>query len=180
LPLPARKTSVFSANATTVLSSSKSISTESQKLSTDLDTFLKAASSTLGKLRADTDAHRAAEGQALAAHAARAGEQLQRMQESLGAMAAKDDAAAEALAAAQAAIKDALDALRGGFAAWSEKFKLASSALYTEIEKASLTGYQTVRFRVLHLSRGTTLSEHWCADGQGGQGHVAARRYDST
>ena len=66
------------------------------------------------------------------------------MQDALNAIQTRDDTGSEAIADAQRAVKDAVECARDGFAAWSEKFKLSSSAMYTEIEKASLTGYTTV------------------------------------
>lgn len=68
------------------------------------------------------------------------------MQDALGTIQTRDDASGEAIADAQRAVRDAVEGARAGFAAWSEKFKLSSSAMYTEIEKASLTGYTTVSY----------------------------------
>ncbi|KAI0035071.1 kinesin motor domain-containing protein, partial [Vararia minispora EC-137] len=148
----ARKAALFNSNTSTVLSQTKSISTESHKLTGDLDAFLKTASAALSKLRAGAEQHQAVEAETLSVHSARVSEQIARMQNALAAMTAKDEAAGEALNAAQTSIKDALDTLKGGFAAWSEKFKLSSSAMYTEIEKASLTGYQTMDKAVKAMS----------------------------
>ena len=135
---------MFSANATTVLSNSRTISTHSSKLTADLDLHTKNLTNTLLCLRNAAESHQASSLESLEAAGGKLGEQLARMQDALNAIQTRDDTGSEAIADAQRAVKDAVECARDGFAAWSEKFKLSSSAMYTEIEKASLTGYTTV------------------------------------
>ncbi|KZV61068.1 kinesin-domain-containing protein [Peniophora sp. CONT] len=166
----ARKTAVFGSNATTVLSNSRNITTHSSKLTADLDLHTKSLSSALLGLRNATEAHQASALESLEAAGGRLGEQLARMQDALGTIQARDDASGEAVADAQRAVRDAVEGARAGFAAWSEKFKLSSSAMYTEIEKASLTGYTTMdkAIKAMSLLVETVVRE--------AQDHVAAER----
>jgi kinesin family member 11 len=127
-----------------VLSQSKSISNETNKFSAEIDGFVKSATQSVIKLRSEAEQHQTREVETLTAHSNRINEQIQRMQEAVQTIQAKDEASSEAIASAQLAIKEVLEGIRSDFASWSEKFKLSSSSMYTEIERASLTGYQTV------------------------------------
>ncbi|KAI0322237.1 P-loop containing nucleoside triphosphate hydrolase protein [Amylostereum chailletii] len=140
----ARKAAVFQSNTTAVLKQTKNISGDTQKLSAELDTFAKASTQTLSKLRTDAEQHQVQEAEALAVHSNRVNEHIKRMQEALQVIHAKDETSSEAVESAQVAVKEAHDGIRASFAVWSEKFKSSSVSMYTEIEKASLTGYQTM------------------------------------
>ncbi|VDB83014.1 unnamed protein product [Peniophora sp. CBMAI 1063] len=166
----ARKTSVLGANATTVLSNSRTISTHSSKLTTDLDLHTKNLSSALLGLRNAAEAHQASSLESLEAAGGKLSEQLARMQDALNNIQARDDTGSEAIADAQRAVKDAIEGSRAGFAAWSEKFKLSSSAMYTEIEKASLTGYTTMDKAIKAMS---LLVENVVREAQD---HIASER----
>lgn len=70
---------------------------------------------------------------------------MQRVQEALQTIQAKDEVSAEAIGMVQSAVKEAHDSVRTGFTSWSEKFRLSNASLCAEVEKASLHGVQLVR-----------------------------------
>ena len=97
------------------------------------------------KFRAGVEHHQTKEAGTFATYSSRINERLDHMQEALQVIHAKDEMSSEAIESVRVAVKEAHDGIRAGLATWSERFKLTSASLYTEIEKASLTGYQTVR-----------------------------------
>lgn len=76
----------------------------------------------------------------------RVAEQMQRVQEALQTIQAKDEISAEAINVVQSAVKEAHDSVRTGFTTWSEKFRLSNASLCAEVEKTSMHGCQLVRY----------------------------------
>lgn len=66
------------------------------------------------------------------------------MNETLQVIQAKDEASSEAVSVIESAINEAHQAIKTGFASWSETFRVSTFSMCTQIEKASLNGSQMV------------------------------------
>lgn len=140
----ARKTAIVTSNSKSVLTHSQTLFTETQTLATQLDNFVKSSSQSLAKLRADAEQHQVKELESLSSCSGRISEQMQRVQDAFQVIQAKDEASSEAVNVIHSAVKQAHDNIRSGFTSWSEQFKLSTASMCSEVEKASLHGYQTV------------------------------------
>ena len=141
----ARKTSVLSANVETVLNFGKALTSETQRFSAELDVFVKNTSQGLAKLRSDEDQYQAKELENLASLRGRVNDQIQRVQDVMSLIQAKDEASAEALGSAQTAVKEAHDSIRSVFSSWSDKLEKSGHSLRVDLERSSTSGFQAVR-----------------------------------
>jgi len=135
---------MFTAHTKVVLTQGKTLAIEAQGFSAQLDDFVKSINGGLTKLRTDAEQYQAKESETLTACSGRISEQIQKVQESLQVIQAKDDVSSEAVSVVHAAIKQAHDSIRTSYSSWSEKFQASSMTMYKEIEKASLSSCQTV------------------------------------
>ena len=138
----ARKTTALSANVETVLNFGKILTSETQKLSAELDVFIKNTTQGLAKLRSDEDQYQAQELENLAGLSGRVNDQIQRVQDVMSSIHAKDELSAEALVTVQTAVKDAHDRIRAVFSSWSDKLKTSGLSLRADFEKSSTDGFQ--------------------------------------
>jgi kinesin family protein 11 len=129
----------------TVLSSGKSLTSETQRLSAELDVFIKNTTQGLAKLRSDEDQYQAKELENLAGLRGRVNDQIQRVQDVMALIQAKDEASAEALGCAQTAVKEAHDSIRSVFSSWSDKLEKSGLSLRVDLERFSTNGFQAVR-----------------------------------
>ena len=129
----------------TVLSFGKSLTSETQRLSAELDVFIKNTTQGLAKLRSDEDQYQAKELENLAGLRGRVNDQIQRVQDVMALIQAKDEASAEALGSAQTAVKEAHDSIRSVFSTWSDKLEKSGHSLCVDLERSSTNGFQAVR-----------------------------------
>ena len=140
----ARKTAALSANVETVLSFGKSLTSETQKFSAELDVFIRNATQGLAKLRSDEEQYQAKELQNLAGLTGRINDQIQRVQDVMASLQAKEETSGEALKGAQMAVKEAHDSIRAVFSLWSDKLEQSTLSLRIDLEKSSTNGFQAV------------------------------------
>lgn len=139
-----RKAAVFNSNTKAVFSHSKTLSAEMQNFSSALEKFVHSASQSAATLRSDAEQHQTKELEALTNYSDRIGEQIRRVNETLQVIQAKDEASSEAVSVIESAINEAHQAIKTGFASWSETFRVSTFSMCTQIEKASLNGSQMV------------------------------------
>lgn len=136
---------MLSANVETVLNFGKALTSETQRFSAELDVFVKNTSQGLAKLRSDEDQYQAKELENLASLRGRVNDQIQRVQDVMSLIQAKDEASAEALGSAQTAVKEAHDSIRSVFSSWSDKLEKSGHSLRVDLERSSTSGFQAVR-----------------------------------
>lgn len=136
---------MLSANVETVLNFGKALTSETQRFSAELDVFVKNTSQGLTKLRSDEDQYQAKELENLASLRGRVNDQIQRVQDVMALIQAKDEASAEALGSAQTAVKEAHDSIRSVFSSWSDKLEKSGLSFRVDLERSSTNGFQTVR-----------------------------------
>jgi kinesin family member 11 len=141
----ARKTAALSKNVETVLSFGKALTSETQKVSAELDVFIKNTTQGLAKLRSDEEQYKTKELENLVGLTGRINEQIQRVQDVMASIQAKDELSGEALRSAQTAVKEAHDNIRAVYSSWSDKLERSSLSLRVDLEKSSTNGFQAVR-----------------------------------
>ncbi|KAF8844950.1 kinesin-domain-containing protein [Paxillus ammoniavirescens] len=139
-----RKTQSFSSNIKAVSSHGKSISNDAQVLSAKLDEFIKIAGHNTQNLRTEAKTYHTKELEILTSHSERIDQQLQRIQNSLRVINAKDDASTEALGIVQNAVKDSQETFKGSFAAWSDSLRTSSQTLSKELYSANQSNFVAV------------------------------------
>lgn len=116
-----------------------------QALSTKLDEFIKTADHSTQSIRAEAKIYHTKELEILTSHSERVDQGLQRVQNSLRIINAKDDASAEALGILQNAVKDSQEALKSSFAAWSDSLRTSSLILSRQLYAANQENFAAVR-----------------------------------
>ncbi len=136
---------MLSSNVDSVLNFGKDLTSETQRFSAELDVFIKNTTQGLAKLRSDEDQYQAKELENLAGLRSRVNDQIQRAQDVMALIQAKEGVSAEALGSAQTAVKEAHDSLRSVFSSWSERFEKSGLSLRVDLERSSIDGFQAVR-----------------------------------
>ncbi|KAF8503536.1 kinesin-domain-containing protein [Russula emetica] len=139
-----RKTSVLSSNVEKVLNFGKDLTSETQRFSAELDVFIKNTTQGLAKLRHDEGQYQTKELENLAGLRSRVNDQIQRVQDVMALIQAKDEVSAEALGSAQTAVKEAHDSIRSVFSSWSDRFEKSGVSFRVDLERSSTDGFQAV------------------------------------
>lgn len=129
----------------TVLNFGKNLTSETQRFSAELDVFIKNTTQGLAKLRSDEGQYQAKELENLAGLRGRVSDQIQRVQDVMALIQAKDEVSAEALGSAQTAVKEAHDSIRSVFSSWSDRFEKSGLSFRVDLERSSTDGFQAVR-----------------------------------
>lgn len=116
-----------------VSSHGKLITNELAALSAKLHDFMKIAGHSTENLRSEAKAHHTKEHEIMTAHSERIDQQLQRIQDALCVINAKDDASAEAIGIMQNAVRESQETIRSSFAAWSDGLRRSSQVLCNEL-----------------------------------------------
>lgn len=139
-----RKSKTFTSNIRAVSHHGKSISAEVQALSAKLDEFIKTADHSTQNLRAEAKIYHTKELEILTSHSERIDQELQRVQNSLRIINAKDDVSAEALGILHNAVKDSQEALKSSFTAWSDSLRTSSQTLSEQLYAANQGNFTAV------------------------------------
>ena len=113
-------------------------------LSARLDDFLKTVGHSTENLRAEAKAYHNKEQEIMTAHSERIDQQLQRIQDSLRVINAKDDVSAEAISIMQSAVSESQDTIKSSFAVWSDGLRKSSQALCSELYAMNQNNFVTV------------------------------------
>jgi kinesin family protein 11 len=135
---------VLSSNSRAVLTHGKTISSATHALSHKLEDFIKSSSRSTLKLCSEAKQFETKELDALAAHSERIDQQLQRVQEALGVIQAKDGADSEALGVVQSVLKETHETFKSGFGAWGESSRKSCEGMCKEAELAGVGGFTAV------------------------------------
>jgi len=128
-----------------VLNFGKVLTSETQRFSAELEVFIKNTTQGLTKLRSDEEQYQTKELENLAGLSGRINDQIQRVQDVMSLIQAKDELSAEALDSAQTIVKEAHDSIRTVFSSWSDKLEKSGLSLRADLEKSSTNGFQAVR-----------------------------------
>ena len=136
---------MLSSNVETVLDFGKDLTSETQRFSAELDVFIKNTTQGLANLRYDESQYQTKELENLAGLSSRVNDQIQRVQDVMTLIQAKDEASADALGSAQTAMKEAHDSIRSVFSSWSDRFEKSGLSFRVDLERSSTDGFQAVR-----------------------------------
>lgn len=136
---------MLSSNVETVLDFGKDLTSETQRFSAELDVFIKNTTQGLVNLRYDESQYQTKELENLAGLSSRVNDQIQRVQDVMTLIQAKDEASADALGSAQTAMKEAHDSIRSVFSSWSDRFEKSGLSFRVDLERSSTDGFQAVR-----------------------------------
>ncbi|KAG2349879.1 kinesin-domain-containing protein [Suillus weaverae] len=136
-----RKNKTFTSNIKAVSCHGRSISSEVLSLSTKLEDFMKTAGHSTQTLRAEAKQFQTKELEILTSHSERIDQQLQRIQDSLRIINAKDDVSAEAITAMQNAVKESQETMKSSFSAWSDTLRITSQMMYKELYTANQSNF---------------------------------------
>ncbi|KAG2144941.1 P-loop containing nucleoside triphosphate hydrolase protein [Suillus cothurnatus] len=139
-----RKNKTFTSNIKAVSAHGRSISSEVQSLSTKLEDFMKTAGHSTQTLRAEAKQFQTKEFEILTSHSERIDQQLQRMQDSLRIINAKDDVSAEAITAMQNAVKESQETMKSSFSAWSDSLRTTSQTICKELYAANQSHFASL------------------------------------
>ncbi|KAG2157121.1 P-loop containing nucleoside triphosphate hydrolase protein [Suillus clintonianus] len=139
-----RKNKTFTSNIKAVSSHGRSISSEVQSLSTKIDDFMKTAGHTTQTLRAEAKQFQTKEFDILTSHSERIDQQLQRIQDSLRIINAKDDASAEAVAAMQNAVKESQETMKSSFSCWSDSLRTTTQTMCKEVYATNQSNFASL------------------------------------
>ncbi|KAI9065177.1 kinesin-domain-containing protein [Trametes sanguinea] len=139
-----RKTTALGSNMKAVNSHSKTLSSETQAMSTRVDSFMKQAAQHLHKVRNETEQFQTKELEALSAISNRLKEQLERVQEGLQLIHAKEEASKEAIDTIRNTIEEAQASMKSDFAAYADELRQHCEAICEEAETSSLASCNVV------------------------------------
>ncbi|KAI0647148.1 kinesin-domain-containing protein [Trametes meyenii] len=139
-----RKNSAFGSNVKAVTAYSKALSSETQTMSVKVDGFMKLAAQHLNKVKAETEQFQTKELEALSVVSNRLKEQLEKVQEALQLIHAKEDVTKETIDTIRNTISSAQDSMKTGFTAYAEELRQHCESVCQEAEASSLAGCNAV------------------------------------
>lgn len=113
-------------------------------MSVKVDGFMKAASQHLSKVKAETEQFQTKELEALATVSSRLKEQLEKVQEALKLIHAKEETAKETVETIRVTITEAQTNMKTGFSAYSEELRKHCESICKEAESSSLASCAAV------------------------------------
>ncbi len=140
-----RKAAAFGSNIRVVNKQGKTLSTETQVMSTKVDGFVKLATQHLHKVKTETEQFQSKELEALSIISSRIKEQLEKVQEALKLIHAKEDAAQETVATIRSTITEAQDSMKSGFAAYADELRKHCESICKEAESSGIASCAAVR-----------------------------------
>ena len=135
---------MFGSNLKAVGTHSKVLSSETQTMSTKMDNFMKLATQHLSKIKGETEQFHTKELEALSAISNRLKEQLEKVQESLLLIHAKEESSKEAVDVVRATITGAQESMQVGFDAYAKELRKHCESVCKEAEASSLAGCEAV------------------------------------
>lgn len=113
-------------------------------MSSKVDTFMKVATQHLNKVKTETEQFQTKEIEALTTISNRIKEQLEKVQESLKLIHAKEDASQETIDTMKMTITEAQESMTSGFAAYAEELRQHCEFICQEAETSSLASCTAV------------------------------------
>ncbi len=132
-----RKTTVFTSNIQAVSTHTRKISTEAREFSSKLDDFVKMSNQHVLNIRTEAEQYRTKELETLAGFSARLNQQLEKLQEGLKIIRAKDEAADEAMEAVKITVDETQEGIKTAFGSWADDLRKRCETTCKEAEKST-------------------------------------------
>ncbi|KAH9946029.1 kinesin-domain-containing protein [Epithele typhae] len=139
-----RKSTALGSNMKAVALHSKTLSSETQTMSSKVDIFMKSATQHLSKIKDETEGFQAKELEALSAISSRLKEQLEKVQEGLQLIHAKEEDSKNTIETIRTTITEAQESMQVGFTAYAGQLRKHCETVCKEAEASSLAGCTTV------------------------------------
>ena len=132
-----RKTTVFTSNVKAVSTHTRKITAESREFSSKLDDFVKLSSQHILNIRTEAEQYRTKELEALAGISARINQQLEKLQEDLKTIRAKEEASEEAMTVIKSAVDETQEGVKSAFTSWAEELRQHCEVACKEAETST-------------------------------------------
>ncbi|KAI8998545.1 kinesin-domain-containing protein [Trametes punicea] len=139
-----RKNSVFGSNIRAVNTHSKTLASETQTMSSKMDNFMKLAAQHLHRVKSESEQFQTKELEALAGISNRLKEQLDKVQEALQLIHAKEETAKETVDTIRNTISETYGSLQTCFATYAEDLRRHCEAICEEAQASSLASCNAV------------------------------------
>ncbi|KAJ3559108.1 hypothetical protein NM688_g534 [Phlebia brevispora] len=156
-----RKTTVFTSNVQAVSAHTRKISTEAREFTSKLDDFVKVSNQHVINIRTEGEQYRTKELEALAGFSARLDQQLEKLQESLKLVQAKDAVVDEAMESVKTTVEETQEGIKSSFGNWAETLQRHCENSCKEAEKSTAASCAMVEkaFKSLSAITETILAE---------------------
>ncbi|EKM55573.1 uncharacterized protein PHACADRAFT_173717 [Phanerochaete carnosa HHB-10118-sp] len=156
-----RKTTVFTSNVQTVTTHTRKITTESREFSSKLDDFVKVSNQHITNIRTETEQYRAKELETLAGISARINQQIEKVQEALKIIRAKELASDEATNAIHTTMQETQEGIKTALGSWVDTMRQHCEETCKEVEASMTASCLTVEkaFKSLGAITETVLQE---------------------
>ncbi|KAI0703611.1 P-loop containing nucleoside triphosphate hydrolase protein [Cytidiella melzeri] len=156
-----RKTSVFTSNVQAVTMHTRKITSESREFSTKLDDFVKGSKQHVTNIRTEAEQYRAKELETLAGISAKITQQVEKVQEILKIIRAKEEASDEVVGNLQNTLTTTQDGIKVAFGSWAGDVRRHCEATCKEAEASAVASHSTVEkaFKSLGTITETILQE---------------------
>lgn len=125
-------------------SSSKSLTVDTQALTTELEEFLKVSKQHLQKLKSEAEQYQAKESQCLTNLSARVDEQSEKIRAALQNINTREQASNDANDVIQVAVREIQDSVKNGFTQWTDELRVQVEATCKEAEASTIASCATV------------------------------------
>lgn len=132
----------------------RKISSESREFSIKMDDFVKGAKQHMTNLRNEAEQYRAKELETLAGISAKINQQVEKVQEILKVIRAKEEASDETISDLETTLTGTQDGIRAAFDTWAVDVRQHCETTCKEAEASAAASYSTVSGYVLSTSSG--------------------------
>lgn len=120
---PERKTTVFTSNVQAVTTHTRKIGSESREFASKLDDFIQVSNQHISNVRAETEQYRTKELETLATITSRMNEQIEKVQETLKLIHAKEAASDEAVSAIRSTVEETHEGVQSALSSWTDTMR---------------------------------------------------------
>ncbi|RPD66242.1 kinesin-domain-containing protein [Lentinus tigrinus ALCF2SS1-7] len=138
-----RKAATLGSNVKVVSTHSKTLSVETETMSTKVDGFVKLAAQHLHKVKTETEQLQSKELEALSVISDRIKEQLEKLQKALQLIHAKEDTAQEAADTIRSTITEVQESIKSSFASQADELRKHCESICKEVESSSMASCAT-------------------------------------
>jgi kinesin family member 11 len=143
---------VFTSNVQAVTTHTRKISLESREFSSKMDDFVKGSKQHLTNIRTEAEQHRAKELATLAGISAKITQQIEKVQEILKVIRAKEEASDTVIGNLQNTLTDTQDGIRAAFDSWALDVRRHCDSTCKDAETAAAASCSTVRVSFRYIT----------------------------
>ena len=143
---------MFTSNVQAVSTHTRKISAEAREFSSKLDDFVKMSGQHIVNIRTEAETYRTKELESLTGFSDRITRQLEKLQEDLKVIRAKEDLSDEAVAAMKATVEETQEGLKSSFTGWAENLRQHCESTCKEAESSTAASCTMVKISLSGMS----------------------------